>query len=140
MKETEQICCICKKRYEGFGNNPDPMCIEEGARCCDECNDRFVIPARILRLNAKLPMRINSIENQASGPEGKSLEAALEFGRQQGFTGCVEPYGPTYDIEEYLELLKEEEDDSPENYILIGSYVLNLDDAWKKDAEIYELI
>lgn len=49
MKE-EHICCICGKEFKGYGNNPYPVNKEEGARCCDECNDKVVIPARIAAL------------------------------------------------------------------------------------------
>jgi hypothetical protein len=42
------VCSICKKPYQGFGNNAQPFSPspEEG-RCCDECNRAFVIPARL---------------------------------------------------------------------------------------------
>lgn len=34
--ETEtNVCCICGKTYEGYGNNADPLA---KGRCCDECN------------------------------------------------------------------------------------------------------
>ena len=58
----KQICCICEKPFEGYGNNPDgAMWInEEGdvegrefgseERCCDECDNKYVIPGRIYRL------------------------------------------------------------------------------------------
>ena len=52
MKE-EHICCICGKEFKGYGNNPYPVNKEEGARCCDECNDKVVIPARIEALNSR---------------------------------------------------------------------------------------
>ena len=44
-------CCICNKiithRAPDFGgNNPDPMSTKENDRCCNECNDRYVILAR----------------------------------------------------------------------------------------------
>jgi len=29
-------CCICKKEFEGFGNNPDPL--KKRGRCCNACN------------------------------------------------------------------------------------------------------
>jgi len=29
-------CCICGKRFEGFGNNPAPL--KKTGRCCDNCN------------------------------------------------------------------------------------------------------
>ena len=43
----KQICCICGKEFEGYGNNPYPVVEEEGAKCCDDCNEGIVIPARI---------------------------------------------------------------------------------------------
>ena len=42
--EKEHICCICGKRFKGYGNNPDPV-KDEGV-CCDECNLKVVIPTR----------------------------------------------------------------------------------------------
>ena len=41
----KKTCCICEKQFEGFGNNPWPVC--EFGECCDECNASVVIPARI---------------------------------------------------------------------------------------------
>lgn len=43
-------CCICGCEISNWGNNPYPLCLEEdnNARCCDECNDAYVINARIM--------------------------------------------------------------------------------------------
>lgn len=41
----EQTCCICGKRFKGYGHNPEPVKTE--GRCCDECNKTIVIEARI---------------------------------------------------------------------------------------------
>ena len=47
-------CCICHKEISlTEGNNPYPVrdwsCIgSKTNRCCNECNDRFVIPARLM--------------------------------------------------------------------------------------------
>jgi hypothetical protein len=41
MKE----CCICGCGFAEYGSDPHPF---EGEKCCDDCNDRFVIPARIM--------------------------------------------------------------------------------------------
>jgi hypothetical protein len=38
-------CCICGGFFTTYGNNPRPFA---GGRCCDHCNDWFVVPARIL--------------------------------------------------------------------------------------------
>jgi hypothetical protein len=44
-KETEYTCCICGEEFEGYGNNPAP--VKESGKCCDACNRKFVIPARL---------------------------------------------------------------------------------------------
>jgi hypothetical protein len=55
-------CCICACELEGYGNNPDGAVwktedgeiveAEFGAddRCCDMCDQMYVIPGRIYRL------------------------------------------------------------------------------------------
>ena len=39
------ICCICGEESEGYGNNPGP--VRSSGECCDACNRKFVIPARL---------------------------------------------------------------------------------------------
>ena len=39
------ICCICGEVFRDFGNNPAP--VKNEGRCCDECNNKVVIPKRI---------------------------------------------------------------------------------------------
>lgn len=48
-EDKEEICCICGEPIEGYGNNPEPY--KHEGRCCDACNMKFVIPARLARLN-----------------------------------------------------------------------------------------
>ena len=43
-----KICCICKKPFDGYGNNAEPVC---SGSCCDECNMKEVIPARLSMLD-----------------------------------------------------------------------------------------
>jgi hypothetical protein len=43
----EDFCCICGEPIEGHGNNPEPYLSADEGRCCDACNVRFVIPARL---------------------------------------------------------------------------------------------
>ena len=52
MKTHKFQCCICKKEFERFGNNPHP--VKESGRCCDECNKKHVIPTRIKIINEAL--------------------------------------------------------------------------------------
>ena len=40
-------CSICDKEVTEFGNNPQPVISQSGKPCCDECNTKYVIPARI---------------------------------------------------------------------------------------------
>ena len=47
-ENKEQECVICHQPFEGYGNNAEP--VAEG-RCCDECNAKVVIPARIEEIN-----------------------------------------------------------------------------------------
>jgi hypothetical protein len=50
-KEAEYTCCICGEDFEGYGNNPAPY--RESGKCCDACNRKFVIPARLAQLQDK---------------------------------------------------------------------------------------
>lgn len=49
----EYICCICGKKFYGWGNNPYPIVKDKDARCCDECDNTVVIPTRISEFYAR---------------------------------------------------------------------------------------
>ena len=49
--DSKFVCCICGEETTGYGNNPEP--VKHEGRCCDACNRKFVIPARIEELNIK---------------------------------------------------------------------------------------
>ena len=38
-------CCICKKKFEGWGHNPSP--IKHNGLCCDKCYRSQVVPERL---------------------------------------------------------------------------------------------
>ena len=57
----KSICCICGRKFEGYGNNAEP--VKEGL-CCDSCNWRVVIPARLTLMNSKW-----DIENEENNEE-----------------------------------------------------------------------
>jgi hypothetical protein len=42
--QTEQKCIICRRKFKGYGNNAEPIIT---GRCCDECDNKIVIPFRI---------------------------------------------------------------------------------------------
>lgn len=48
--EETQYCSICKRPFEGWGNNADPV---NNGRCCDTCNMTVVIPARMTLIQLK---------------------------------------------------------------------------------------
>lgn len=50
-EKSKETCVICGKEFEGWGNNPYP--VKEEGRCCDECNETKVIPARIMAMMKK---------------------------------------------------------------------------------------
>ena len=67
-----KTCCICGCEFAEFGNNPDPF---PGEKCCDDCNDRFVVPARIMLK----PGQLGVIEFLTRFAQlGKSLAAMRE--------------------------------------------------------------
>ena len=41
--ENKKICSICGQKYEGYGNNAQPV---NDGNCCDKCNATIVIPRR----------------------------------------------------------------------------------------------
>lgn len=45
-----KTCCMCGQKFSGWGNNPQPFFSDgEGKyECCQECDDRFVIPVRMI--------------------------------------------------------------------------------------------
>ena len=45
VTEGKWECSICGSEDHGFGNNPEPFL---GHKCCDDCNDRFVVPVRMV--------------------------------------------------------------------------------------------
>lgn len=53
MSNQEYVCCICGKKFTGWGNNPWPVVDDENARCCDECNGTDVVPARLAMMYRK---------------------------------------------------------------------------------------
>lgn len=60
MKRKYKKCSICSEEFVGYGNNAYP--VNEG-RCCDQCNDSSVIPARLgIAINNNIETHIKRIE------------------------------------------------------------------------------
>ena len=50
-QNLKYTCCFCGRPFYGYGNNAEPV-IKNGV-CCDECNLKKVIPARIKQLKGE---------------------------------------------------------------------------------------
>lgn len=50
-QNLKYTCCFCGRPFYGYGNNAEPV-IKNGI-CCDECNLKKVIPARIKQLKGE---------------------------------------------------------------------------------------
>ena len=50
-QNLKYTCCFCGRPFYGYGNNAEPV-IANGV-CCDECNLKKVIPARIKQLKGE---------------------------------------------------------------------------------------
>ena len=46
--DKPKLCDICGNPFTEWGNNPWPILNHDTAVCCDSCNTKFVIPARII--------------------------------------------------------------------------------------------
>ena len=65
MLDKEYVCCICGDIFNGYGNNPwgaiqpEPNGVikelefNDNDRCCDECNNQFVIPGRLWHMRKR---------------------------------------------------------------------------------------
>lgn len=62
--KMQHVCCLCGKTFNGYGNNPWPLNKEDGARCCDDC-DEDVVMARIAMM-ARSENKNKSNENSSS--------------------------------------------------------------------------
>ena len=49
-----KTCSICKKKFVGLGNNPQPVRTSGEDRCCDECDRSIVIPRRWKEVNKEI--------------------------------------------------------------------------------------
>ncbi len=47
-KGKKYKCCLCKEHKVGYGNIPAP--VKKRGLCCDECNIKTVMPARMIAI------------------------------------------------------------------------------------------
>jgi len=61
------MCSLCSVPFDHYGNNPDPIGFHDN-RVCDECNEAFVIPARLGRLSTAQMFTLRRIVDGARTP------------------------------------------------------------------------
>ena len=71
-----KICCICKKPFDGYGNNAEPVC---SGSCCDECNMKKVIPARMKLLDNHSSEDLDESLKEGNAVSGKIPPALDSF-------------------------------------------------------------
>lgn len=49
--DEKKICCLCGREFKEWGNNAQPL---SDGRCCNECNNSRVIPARINNIKKEM--------------------------------------------------------------------------------------
>lgn len=107
-EDKEQECVICHKPFEGYGNNAEP--VAEG-RCCDECNAKVVIPARIEEMNKS--KKLDEVKEKDGAEEKAEPEENIEPEEKQ-----VEP-----------------EDDAPEDKIISPETMDDIEIEEKENSE-----
>ena len=67
-------CCICKESIKGYGNNPSPLIYSNTSRCCDHCNNIYVIPARLKEAPISETRDLDKLDNLAHNLYGKDYD------------------------------------------------------------------
>lgn len=115
-------CVICGKEIKGYGNNPAP--VEDSGRCCDDCNKRVVIPARIKSITKK---RANEEFKKSSGAveatedpqvlprfENKKKKVSESLGDEEDEMGYIVVFGDDPDnfneVRDFSEVFDTEEE------------------------------
>jgi len=62
-------CVLCAGQFSGYGNNPWPLA--EAGKCCNDCDDLKVIPARMVRLG------FNEAHAKHTGELAKSIRRKI---------------------------------------------------------------
>lgn len=72
-------CCICHEICSGYGNNPQPLIMKRGSRCCDRCN-KVVQTARDIptELDPRKERVMNEIINKKKNDKER-LIAKVKF-------------------------------------------------------------
>ena len=63
MENKKMKCCICGKSFYGNGNNAYPLIRSRANKCCNECNNDYIIPLRMIEILAKKEREKTEVPN-----------------------------------------------------------------------------
>jgi hypothetical protein len=83
-------CCLCGEDFLEYGNNPEPFCAGmDDPRCCDDCNDRFVVPVRMILGRGYDDAEVLGLLHHIA-MRGKTMVKVREVARNHGQERMVE--------------------------------------------------
>lgn len=60
IKNDREKCSLCGNKLDNeFGNNPFPLIKRDSDRCCNSCNESYVIPSRLCLIFPKTKILLN---------------------------------------------------------------------------------
>ena len=73
-------CCLCGAEMEAWqSNNPWPLVDDENSRCCHDCNEHQVLPARLKMMRKQNPAFIMIGDKFVSATDEKGIEKATDY-------------------------------------------------------------
>ena len=97
-----KTCSLCGKKFKGWGNNSSPF---QRGDCCDDCNNRLVLPLRMFLLGGTNYFMTIRVDNSIFVDQPKGEVLSLEEIQAQ-VDGYFEIY-PT-ENEKFFFLVNEE--------------------------------
>ena len=78
-------CCICGDVFEGWGNNPFPLCGREDgeSKCCDTCNT-LVVMARMAQMGKETEVNVTPKNSTLAILWSKNSNMPIETLRDKG--------------------------------------------------------
>lgn len=90
---SKHKCVICGKSFEGYGNNAEPI---QAGICCDECNAKQVIPARMKEMGAHLKESLSPWQSYSRAQlDEVNEEAGIERGEDEHLDSYYYLYLPS---------------------------------------------
>lgn len=104
-------CCFCGKDIMDYGNDPWPADMADNSRCCDDCNMKIVIPARIKALYEKHDKEEMKMDKQSDKVIAKIINKEELTRNELNMLKCILAGYEAYDekLNEVLGITNKEE-------------------------------